>query len=374
MNEWTTKIYTRFDEQLETVWKKLELQCRNYLFQSYDWIHQWQQTIGNELKTKPFIVTVRHRGQVVALFPMAVRRSYGISVLGFLGGEQSDYNSPLIVKHYLCAERLSVIWPLVNDVLPSHDIIIFSRLPQFLSEKENYLCSIWGSKQVTSSYASILPRSITEFQAQIPKRIRSDNKRQVKRLKKIGSLTFIVAKSQDVYDKLIDSMILQKRYRYQSTGVRDILSGQAAKDFYKKIELNPISKVRIHLSALMLNENVLATHWGAIYNDRFYFLMPSYSNEWERFSPGRLLLLNLIEWSIDQGLQVFDFTVGEEDYKKKYCGKEMKIYEHLKVKTPLGVIYLFVRGVIVFLKNNLYCRRVITLLISMIRRLSIRPS
>ena len=65
-------------------------------------------------------------------------------------------------------------------------------------------------------------------------------------------------------------MLEQKRTRYQQTGVRDILAKQVVQNFYEKIVIKHESTFQIHLSALMLDEKVLATHWGGVHNGRFY--------------------------------------------------------------------------------------------------------
>ena len=120
---------------------------------------------------------------------------------------------------------------------------------------------------------------------------------------------------------------------------------------------------------MTLNEKILSTHWGAIYKKRFYYLMPSYAVEWGRYSPGRLLLVNLIEWSIQNGLKVFDFTVGSEDYKKIYCDQEMKIFERIEIVSIFGIPYFLMYSIKCFLKRNPLCRRFITSVIANIRKI-----
>ena len=370
MNDWSLKIYREFCDELETVWKKLERSCQSsYIFQCYDWLFHWQKTIGFRYSIFPFIITVSHNNRVVALYPFALRNVMGAKIIEFLGGEQSDYNSPLIVDDHLNEENIRTIWHLVKDVLPAHDVITFFRLPQFLGKNKNYFCYICNAEEVSSSYALKLPGSNNELQSPIPKKICSDNRRQIRRLKKEGLLNFTISKSEKEFQKLTDSMILQKRDRCQNTGVRDILSEKAIRDFYKNFIIEKKSEIEIHLSAMMLNEKILSTHWGAIYKKRFYFLMPSYAFEWGRYSPGRLLLINLIEWSIKNGLKVFDFTVGSEDYKKNYCDKEMKMFELVKIVSIIGIPYFVMHSIICFLKRNPLCRRFITTIIANIRKI-----
>ena len=118
-------------------------------------------------------------------------------------------------------------------------------------------------------------------------------------------------------------MINQKRKRYISSGVRDIFSDPDVQKFYRSIEIELGISGRVHLTGLLLGDQVLATHWGAVYKKRFYLLMPTYSYEWNKFSPGRLLLERLMDWAINYEVKIFDFTIGSEEYKKNYCNAEM---------------------------------------------------
>ena len=331
MSEWSSNIYEKFNDQIESVWRCLETESHHYVFQCYDWLYHWQQTIGDDRSIQPVIVTVSHRSRVVALFPMALRRVFGARVLEFLGGEQSDYNAPLVIDRYITEGKMREIWNLVQDVLPEHDVKLLLRIPQLLQKKENFLCSIWNVRSVSSSYALTLPHSVAEINTLLPKKIRSDSKRQTKRLVVQGDLSYLVAKTDVEYARLVEQMIEQKRNRYQLTGVRDILADPIVQDFYKKFILKSESQFQIHLSGLILNETVLATHWGCLHKEKFYYLMPTYNDKWRKYSPGRLLLEKLMNWSIENDIKLFDFTIGSENYKKIYCDQELKINEHIKL-------------------------------------------
>jgi len=129
MNEWSLNIYKNFDDELETVWKELEHKCHHYyIFQCYDWLFHWQQTIGYKDFLNPLIITVSHRDSVVALYPFALRRFMGAKILEFMGGEQSDYNAPIIADDYLSTKNMLTIWHIVKVVLPAHHIKLFLHI------------------------------------------------------------------------------------------------------------------------------------------------------------------------------------------------------------------------------------------------------
>ena len=69
--------------------------------------------------------------------------------------------------------------------------------------------------------------------------------------------------------------------------------------------------------------------------------MPAHEgNEWNKYSPGRILLLKLIQWSIENGLKYFDFTIGNESYKKDWCDNQLELYKVIKPITLKGLAFI----------------------------------
>ena len=49
--------------------------------------------------------------------------------------------------------------------------------------------------------------------------------------------------------------------------------------------------------------------------------------------------MKLLEWSINNKLSIFDFTIGGEAYKKIWCNQEISLYYSLKPMTLKGKVY-----------------------------------
>jgi CelD/BcsL family acetyltransferase involved in cellulose biosynthesis len=47
-------------------------------------------------------------------------------------------------------------------------------------------------------------------------------------------------------------------------------------------------------------------------------------------------LRELIKQAIEQGVTVFDFTIGDEPYKLEWCNVSIKLYDHLASALPIG--------------------------------------
>jgi CelD/BcsL family acetyltransferase involved in cellulose biosynthesis len=338
-------IFHEFCPELEVLWRKLELTSHPHVFQTYEWLRFGQQTVGsNDLKVKPFIVVVMDAGDCPrVIFPLGVRRWMGAKVLEFLGGWYGDYLGPLIDASWVTdVDRIRSAWKLVSKELPSYDVRHFIKMPAKWGASGNPVLKVWKVVFQSNSYAASLPENIDSFRSRLRSKFKADTKRQRRRLSAIGELTFDVIDGFDgVRSKALDVMIEQKRKRCHSMGIPDIFSSQAIQGFYRNLSEKLGDGGRVHFSILRQGDNILAAHWGATYRDRFYYLMPTFtSEELGVYSPGRLLLENLVEWSIQSKLKIFDFTIGGEEYKKDWCDQEMPLFEHIRTVTPLGLPYL----------------------------------
>ena len=68
-----------------------------------------------------------------------------------------------------------------------------------------------------------------------------------------------------------------------------------------------------------------------------------------KFSPGRLLISLLIRWSISKKLKIFDFTLGDEAYKKDWSNDSNPLYNYIQLTSLRGFILYF----LIKLKLNL---------------------
>jgi CelD/BcsL family acetyltransferase involved in cellulose biosynthesis len=77
---------------------------------------------------------------------------------------------------------------------------------------------------------------------------------------------------------------------------------------------------------LNLDSRPIAWHFGYVYNNRFWYIKPVFDVAWQNYSPGKVLLLRLIETAIQMKLSHFDFTWGDESYKRDYATDQDCVY------------------------------------------------
>jgi CelD/BcsL family acetyltransferase involved in cellulose biosynthesis len=332
------EIYSEFNNSLERIWVEFEKKAVMSPFQSYAWLSNWQQTVGGPLlSVLPQVVRVTTDNKTQAIFPFGIRKSFGIKILEWLGGINADYMGPLFHSSFFDNEYLlQNIWNKVKSEINNFDVIHFQRQTDKTIQFLKKIDFAYVSNNNLKLYKATLPPTWNEYYSTVKQKIRSDSRRQRIRLEKIGHVKFNFAENTEGRHEVIQEMIKQKSRRYRETGIWDMLAVDEYKKFYHglaDLQSNVISEV--HCTALNVGDVTVATHVGFVAKDTFYYLMPTYEGgEWGKYSPGRLLLLELIKWSINNGLKYFDFTVGGEAYKKNWCNIEAELYETIN---PVGI-------------------------------------
>ncbi len=62
----------------------------------------------------------------------------------------------------------------------------------------------------------------------------------------------------------------------------------------------------------------------------------TYDPEFERASPGMLLMVDYVRWSIDNGLQLVDFLCGAEPFKLRFANQSVTLETMTANQTLLG--------------------------------------
>jgi CelD/BcsL family acetyltransferase involved in cellulose biosynthesis len=336
-------IFKEFNPELEKIWCKFETEVVTSPFQFYSWLSHWQNIIGEPLHSvQPQVVLVKEKGTMMAIFPLGIRESFGVSILAWLGGDHSDYMGPLLNETWKKMEKdFPLCWLNIINKLDRFDVIHFQKQKEHIGTLRNPFVRFMSCNGHLPSYHANLNNSWKEhYEKNVKTKLRADSRRQRRRLAEFGEIRFEVATDKETKKIIIDKMIGQKSRRYRDTGVWDMLSVPENKAFYEKFAYLPDNHLKIHCTALSVGETTVATHVGIVDQETFYYLMPAHEGgDWERYSTGRLLLEHLMEWSIENKLKVFDLTGGREQYKKEWCDTETTLYETLEGITFRGKLY-----------------------------------
>jgi CelD/BcsL family acetyltransferase involved in cellulose biosynthesis len=296
--------------------------ARCFAFQYADVLDVWCDTIGQANHVKPAFVTVfGASGMPALLLPLGIQVRNGLRILCFLDGEVSDYNAPVVFPEasHWGPEVAAGLWGLLPRALPPFDLALLGKMPRLVGDLNNPLAALANVPHAESCHAVMLEGSWDNF-AREHIRNPSDSRRRRRKLEKRGKVRFVIAADEEQRALFLDAMMRLKRDKFIETKGYDVFTEPGFGAFYREATRRLGGAGPVQVSALLLDDKILAAHWGYVAGDRFYYLMPAHeSGEWRDYAPGRLLSEWLLQWALESGLRYFDFGIGDEAYKFDHC-------------------------------------------------------
>lgn len=312
-----------------------------YAFQCADILQVWCDTVGRARGTRALFVAVFDDiGRPVLLLPLGIERHRGIRILRFLDGGLCDYNAPIVFEPARTWEHHAVrrMWRELIRALPRFDVAVFDKMPADICGVPNPFVQL-GEPRPPSGHFFNITSSWEEYaQKKLP--YKRETSYQRRRLTKLGHVAFTVAETSVDRQRILQAMMSQKSRRYLETRGADGLDRPGYRQFYTAMTERFTWPGPLLISALEVDGKILATNWGFLSNGRFVGIVMSFeAGEWKSFSPGRLLLEDLLKWNFSNGTAVFDFSIGDESYKVAYTDQTLVLYQaHIPV-TLVGKAY-----------------------------------
>jgi CelD/BcsL family acetyltransferase involved in cellulose biosynthesis len=340
-------VHSDLDE-VEQDWKIFESTANRSAFQTFDWIAKWQRHIGARIDAVPVIVLGRDSGgQLLFIMPFAIETRGPIRCLRWLGSRLCDYNAPLLSERladHLDAGKFPRLWMEIVDLLRTDphfhfDVIDLQKMPETAGTQKNPFLGLPVVPHPSGAYVATLGGDWNQYYA--AKRSSATRKRERKQLKQLaehGEVRFVDVQDRDGIERTVNTMIAQKSSLFRRMGVTDIFSLPGYREFYLDVATAPGARGLTHVSRLDIGSVVVAASLGLILNDWYYLILSSYQDgELSRFGPGRAHLNELLCFAIGRGFHSFDFTIGDEPYKRDWCDTELRVFDHLAAVSVRGL-------------------------------------
>jgi len=330
---------------VEPVWRSVQEHGVCTPFQSFEWLSAWQRHIGALAGVTPCIVVARNsEGAPLFILPLAVQARGFIRELTWLGSDLCDYNAPLLAPGYSASVDFVSLWQrivaqLQADPRSRHDLVRLEKMPPVIGEQPNPMVALPANLNPSGSYVTKLGTNWDEFYA--AKRSSSTRRRDRSKRKHLGEFGEVKFVSADDSAKVLDTfavLVEQKTRTFERHGIRNLFSRPGYLEFYRSVAGDPHNRDFVHVSRLDVGNQVAATNLGLVFKGRYYHVLASYTdNELSRRGPGAAHLNDLLRYAIERGLSVFDFTIGDERYKRDWCDEVQSLHDYVAVASWRGM-------------------------------------
>jgi CelD/BcsL family acetyltransferase involved in cellulose biosynthesis len=312
-------------------WEALEARGSATPFQSFTWVSTLANTVGRSLAAETFVVIVREAasGRDLMLLPLVRRRLGPARIIEMPDLGVSDYNTPIIAPELMATpDRLPGIWKAAIASLPSADIIRINRIPDQIGQRANPLLSLNGAwMKETQSWCINLPDCWADYETHVlRKKLRGNLRRDLKRLEAFGTVSHVNAADEATAEQFFEAMCAHRAARFARLRRSNLLDDAAYRAFYRQLLKHGLASGLTSISALRVGAEIVATLLGLRWRGTYFALIPT-MGALPAHGIGKLMNWFEIKEMHGRGCRYFDFTMGNELYKRDYGAMPRPVYE-----------------------------------------------
>ena len=326
-------LKTSFDEIVEKDWKYIEKYSSSLIFQSYEWNYNWYKC--NNFKKKLRIFIIYEENKPIAIFPFIIERLLLFRFVKWIGHDLSDYLGPIFHKNYnFQRENFNFLWEEILRLLNGEcDLIILDKLINKKDYFENPMIQFLDCKKYDITYGI----NLSNWENLIKEKSRALQKYRwsKKRISDFGNLIFEKNINNIEEKKRAISLIINWKKKMKKNK-NIIFSNSFNESFYSDILENKDT----HLAGLKLNNQFIALSFGIKFENNYLYLVPAYnvSNQLLKYSPGKILMIELIRYFFEKEIKYFDFGSGAEMYKTEWKNHNIDVMNYIKQNSFLGFL------------------------------------
>jgi len=291
------------------------------IFQHGHWLSAWYDAFR---AVSPLIAVVSDAatGREIAVVPLIRRVQRGIRIVEFADLGLTDYNAPILgcaapsdatQARALCRALLAGLRRLPEGA----DLLRMQKMPANIGGKPNPLVSLGriGSCSLNSNLI-VTGDDFDTYQASIKRMQLSRSWRVFNRHP--GAEFRMIANVDDALT-ILDTMDAQQHERMKQLGLKFVLNDDCHARFYRDIVSRGVVEGYAIVSALMCDDELVATTLGIRQGTNFSLLRTSNAGKpWSRCSPGLLVVERTMAALHKQGVRKFDLSIGNYDYKRRF--------------------------------------------------------
>jgi CelD/BcsL family acetyltransferase involved in cellulose biosynthesis len=332
---------------VESEWRRFETVAECTAFQSFDWLAMWQRHIGQRQGVIPAIVVGSFAdGETAFILPLAVAPTRGGRRLCWLGQDLCDYAAPLLARDF--SQRVSpgcfrAVWQdlqmrLRRDHRLRHDWIVLEKMPQRVGSQINPFTNLKVTTNANGAHLTQLGHDWQKFYFEK----RSSATRRHDRAKRrhmsgYGEIRFVNSSDPDDARRMIEMLMQQKSRSLARKGIPNVFARPGCREFLLDLAANPKTRNLIHISRIEIGTIWAAVNFGIVFGDCYYHFVASFDDsEVAHYGPGALHLRELMAYSIGLGLRRFDFTIGDEPYKREWSDSHLTLHDFVAAVTWRG--------------------------------------
>lgn len=318
-------------EPFEREWRELVRADNATPFQSFGWMSLLYRQIAVNKLAKPVVALVRHAdGRPAALFPLLKQRRCGLTWL-CSDARPVDYCAPVFDP----ALRRGVVPEIIDAVLaavPDANLLYCNKMPARFQGRANPMIELPNTARLRFSawVLRLKGRSPEELLAAQSEKHRDNIRRAARRLSKAHTVAFDIRFGDEITAADFETFLALRSESFHEKGRNDILDDPDWCGLYRSLVAGKTDDIKPWMARLTADGEIIAVLLGFAAGKHPVAIMPaSKTGPWKSYSPGLLLFQEVISHFHGIGAAVFDLSVGDMPYKRRFGCDEQPLYDAL---------------------------------------------
>jgi CelD/BcsL family acetyltransferase involved in cellulose biosynthesis len=319
--------------EAENVWRALEQPNQfSTPYQRFDFLEAWQHQVGERDGVRPFIVIAYDKErQPLLLLPLGVKREHGARVARFLGGKHATFNMALWDNDFARNATKADLDALMSGIRAhaQADLLALTQQPQRWLDVPNPM-SLLPHQASTNDCPLLKMAPGAPPASRVSNSFRRRLKGKERKLQTLPGYGYRLAGNDAEIKHLLDWFFAIKPQRMAAQKLPNVFADPGVEDFIRGACMAQLAGGghAIDIHALECDDEVIAIFAGVADGHRFSMMFNTYTlSASSKYSPGLILMRDIIDHYADRGATALDLGMGSDDYKRLFCKDDEPIFD-----------------------------------------------
>lgn len=321
-------------QDLKNEWNQLlEKSDTKSIFLTWEWLYCWWKHFKGQNQLFIIIAKSKGNGQILGIAPFYIEKTkvlglFSVNKIKFLGTKQvgSDFLD-FIIYPGKENEVLKAVYEYIKKHSPLWDVVEIGDIDHNSSSIGLLRIVLNGDFRIIEKKAHICPylelkQNYEDLITHLSPNMRSSLKRRTKVLEEKYKVDFSIIDKKDEIGKHLNILFSLHNQRFVSkkgnTNNKSSFMGHEIINFHRDVANCFVSKGWLKFYFLTRDSDTLACLYAFKYKDRLFYFQSGLNPQWEKLSPGAVLMGYCIKDAVRDDLKEFHYLRGNEQYKKRW--------------------------------------------------------
>lgn len=295
------------------------------------WVRAWVEATGAD----GLFVTLHRNGRPALMLALEVLRHGPFRVAAFMGERHANGNFAASAPgsaQTLTRREADALISAIRDARPDVDLVMLERQVPSIDGVDNPFVDLQTMASPNLALATDLSGGMDAVLDRMSgKRKRKKYKLQLRKFEEAGGYRWFEAATPEEVERLISDFYRLKAARFRKRGIPDTFASAEVQSFFRQLfhDALQVEPVPFALQGIEVAGEIRGINGFSITDTSYVCEFCAIRDDDSTISPGFYLDYVGIEDACRRGKAIYDFSIGDDDYKRTWCDIETVQFDTL---------------------------------------------